>query len=381
MAWPPYFYFMIMLNVNAMVHAFTLKEMFITFPVEKLKMTKALCKKNFKDGDKRTFAIQIFRKSLEYILEDIITKGMQFQFPSYRKTTAYLGLQKITGDEYRKLRKRGAYRNLDPVVTNFTTYRVEYTVERDLNIISRVVVHFTKKYQDMLDRTILQGNIKVGKLKTYQDYFDIMEQTYPDIDRTDIIRIMHFGFNQLRLHMAYGGDVLIKGWPDSMYIGRIYSNHDLHWEYVADKLVTKIRVLYRRLHYAWDGYSYFSLTDSRYQAIINDFNKGNTIDFGKVMLHRVYDEGFFRAYRQKALFRVKDTFDSQSRFSHMEHLITDKAELVEVFNHWGADKFSTVQHNFLTLVPYPKSVQKIYNDNMKPWITRLRAERWKKLHK
>jgi hypothetical protein len=54
-----------MSNKNyAMGHAFSLKDLFMNFPIHKLKMTKQECIDVYSDGNKRDLAAQIFARSM-----------------------------------------------------------------------------------------------------------------------------------------------------------------------------------------------------------------------------------------------------------------------------------------------------------------------------
>lgn len=147
-----------------------------------------------------------------------------------------------------------------------------------------------------------------------------------------------------------------------------------------NKLKTKARIMYRRLHYVWDGYCYFSLSKPRLERIKDKLRQGEMIDFGEVMLHKCYDEAFAKALDRSALFRVK-TGNEDTRFASLEHLVTDKAELIEVFHYWDWDTLCLSKRNFMTIMPTERSVQQIYNQNIKPYYEWLRQKRLKQAQK
>ena len=55
-----------------MGHAFTGKDLFMNFPVDKLKMSKEQCVEIYSDGNKRDLAEQIFIRSVQMVVDDII---------------------------------------------------------------------------------------------------------------------------------------------------------------------------------------------------------------------------------------------------------------------------------------------------------------------
>ena len=71
---------------------------------------------------------------------------------------------------------------------------------------------------------------------------------------------MNFGFKSLYLHNSYGGDVLVNRKDFWFYTGRLTNDSLLWFNYYVKKLITKIRILYKRKGIEWDGYYYFALS-------------------------------------------------------------------------------------------------------------------------
>jgi len=365
---------------GTILHTFKLREMFITFDIKALKIAKTEIVTMFKDGNKRDFAINVFKMSLERVIDDIINKGIQFQFPNSNRGKSWFCMQRISDTEYKKARKRGAFKNFDPVDTNFCAYRIEYCMEKSDGSIVRVPIHLDAKRTRKIASLAAAHKIKVGPIKTFQDYYDIVSAKYPKLCQNDIYRILRFGYFSFRLHMNYGVDIYVRNRTFLLQTGSIYTDRTTMMEYVLKKLKTKARILYRRLHFLWDGYCYFSLTKERFNEIKEDFIKGKIVDFGEVMLHKCYDDAFASAIYRPALFRIK-AGDEKNKFASMEHLITDKVELVEVFHYWDWDILSLSTRNFLTILPVSRSVQQVYKQNFQPYKDWLRAKRWKELRK
>jgi hypothetical protein len=99
------------------------------------------------------------------------------------------------------------------------------------------------------------------EIKTINDYYEDVHKLWPRLPEKDIMRILNFGFKSLYLHNSYGGDTLIKDGDFLCYIGYLRNNSIQHFKYYVKKLVIKIRVLYKRRKFEWDGYYYFALTD------------------------------------------------------------------------------------------------------------------------
>lgn len=354
--------------------------MFLTFNTEALSIKKSDIRKYLKDGTKREFAIYVFKVSLEQVINDIIEKGIEFQFQNSGKDKAYMRLNRISGDEFIKLRKRGAFKDFDPVATDFNAYRVEYRIERRNGSVVNIPVHLNQASTKRIAELTAANKIKVGPIRTYQDYYEFALNKFPELTKNDVYRIFRYGFNTFRMHMSYGGDIFIQSGKFILQTGKIYTNWKLMIEYVMKKLRIKTRVMYRRLHYLWDGYTYFSLTAEKFNKIKDDFYAGKTVDFGTVALMKCYDEAIASSFDRAVLFRVK-AGEECNRFLNLEHLITDKAELIEVFHGWTWDTLRLSNRQYMTLFPKTVSIQKIYDQNYKPYIQWLRARRWQTLRK
>lgn len=369
-----------MLDRNTILHTIKPREMFLTFDVDALQITNKELLKIYKKGHIREFAISVFKMSLKAVIDDIIDKGIQFQFPGSNVSKSYMCLQRISDTEYIKARQNGAYKDFDPVDTNFCAYRVEYCIEKNDGTFIRVPVHLNRRHTERIAALASKHKIKVGKIKTFQDYYSVIQKAYPTLCQNDIYRILRFGYFSFRLHMSYGVDLYIQDRNLLIQTGSVYTHQLTMLEYVVKKLKVKARIMYRRFHILWDGYCYFSLTQERFDEIKDKLAAGEVIDFGIVMLHKCYDDAFTSAIYRAAIFRVK-AGDESTRFTNMQHLVTDKAELLEMIQQWGWTTISLANRKYQTILPMTQSVQQLYRKNLKPYKEWLRAKRWKELRK
>lgn len=373
-------YFLCTMDKCTILHTFKPTEMFITFKTDCLSITQDEIVKLGKDKSKKDFAIYVWKVSLEKVINDIIDKGIQFQLPTTGEYKSYICLQRITGDNYVKLRKRGALKNFDPIETDFNAYRIEVVFEKKNGSTFSIPVHLHKSHSDRIAKLAAEHKLKVGPVMTYQDYYDYVLERFPVLNKNDVYRILRYGYNSLRLHLSYGADVFVSSKNFIFHTGKIYTNWVLMMRYVMDKMVTKSRILYRRLHILWDGYCYFSLPADKYEEIRADHAAGKIVDFGNVALYKCYDEAVASAFNNVALFKVQ-AGSPETRFFNREHLVTDKAELIEIFHDWTWDTLRFTTRTYQTLFPRSVSIQKVYNDNYQPYITWLRARRWQLLKK
>ena len=172
----------------------------------------------------------------------------------------------------------------------------------------------------------------MASLKTIQDYYEDINKLYPEISMSDLKRILNYGFKSLLLHNSYGGDVLIKRGKFWFYSGSLMNNSLRWYHYYINKMIIKIRNLYKNRKTKWDGYYYFALSQSQYTDYINQKSKRGRpkkiFTFINVKLYKIYDECSLAQHNCKYIFRIQ--LPIEKKFTEFKSkLITDKAELIE----------------------------------------------------
>lgn len=110
-------------------HAFTGKDLFAFFPVNKLKMSKKKCIEVYSDGNKRDLCEQIFLRSLRIILDDIIENNIQFKLPGMGTTNSYLQMKRTHGEEFKNAFRNGKWRDVDFIASDFSGYQMTFDME------------------------------------------------------------------------------------------------------------------------------------------------------------------------------------------------------------------------------------------------------------
>ena len=133
----------------AMGHTFSAQDIFHNFPIKKLKMNYDLVKKVYSDGDKRSLAASIFTKGMQLIVEDIIENNVHFLLPTVGSSEAYLYMSKTSGNDFKRAFKKGKWRDVDFLTSDFTGYRL---CLRRSNRYGRWVkrIYLSSKYRDMI---------------------------------------------------------------------------------------------------------------------------------------------------------------------------------------------------------------------------------------
>lgn len=149
--------------------------------------------------------------------------------------------------------------------------------------------------------------------KTVQDYYEQISNEYPEIPIQDIKRILLYGFKSLYLTNSYGADVLINRKDFWFYCGRLMNDSIKYFHYYKRKMITKLRIMYKRKHIQWDGYYYFALTKNQYEEYLGQKNKKGRprkrFKFSKIILYKIYDECNLAESNRVAIFRVPWTIE------------------------------------------------------------------------
>lgn len=171
------------------------------------------------------------------------------------------------------------------------------------------------------------------KIKNINDYVDVVSERFPGIPKSDIKKILSFGWKSIYLHNMYGGDTLLK--DDNInkylfYIGRLTFDSLKHFFYYIKKKTVKLRVLFNR-HKKWDGYYYFALSKAGYEKYLaqqkSRGRKRKYFKFGSVMLYKLFEECQMKEHFREYFFRVPYITDLGFTILERDYE-TDKAEFI-----------------------------------------------------
>lgn len=171
------------------------------------------------------------------------------------------------------------------------------------------------------------------EVKHIEDYYDQIQERFPDLPSKDLKRILKYGWRSLYLHNSYGGDVLLQSNNIWCYIGFLTNDSIKHFRYYVKKLIIKLRVLFHRKKNPFDGYYYFALSPERQALVDAQKNtrgrKKKWIDYGNVILYKILGECKLSSVGLTHIYRVPFPI-YVGCLRYKEHFISDCAELIEV---------------------------------------------------
>ena len=140
-----------------MGHSFTCHDIFMNFPVRKLKMTPEQCKEVYSDGSKRDLAASIWMSSVRLIIDDIIENNTQFKLPGMGRTQSYIQMKRTEGDDFKKAFRRGKWRDVDFITSNFCGYQLQFVMENKKRTRREKPIYLATRDKDKITEYTNQG--------------------------------------------------------------------------------------------------------------------------------------------------------------------------------------------------------------------------------
>ena len=312
--------------------AFNLNEMLINFPYKKLQITCKDCKDIIGNNHRDLLIKKVFKECVKLVIEDIIENNITFWLPLTGSKKCNIHMKRVSGEEFKNLRKGGKWKDIDFVKSMFSGYEIRFFMlgKRTPRV---KTIYLNRSYRDRITQRTNEGAQYGDGVndKTLKDYYDIMYSMFPSISKIDMERILKFCWKSLYLHNSYGGDVILSSKDFWLYIGNLRKDSLQHFYYYIRKLTVKLRVLYKRKKLEWDGYYYFALSDSQYQAYQEQKNKRGRprkyFNFGTVYLYQILDECKINEHYKRYIFKVP-TITTLKQKQFVKELISDSAEMI-----------------------------------------------------
>lgn len=104
--------------------AFNLKDIFMNFPLNKLKVTSKECINIIGDKHRRILAMRVFKECVKLAINDIIDNNITFVLPLVGNKKCYIYMKRIEGETFKDLKRKGKWKNLDFITSMFSGYQL-----------------------------------------------------------------------------------------------------------------------------------------------------------------------------------------------------------------------------------------------------------------
>lgn len=141
----------------AMGHTFSAQEIFHNFPIGKLKMDYNKVKEIYTDGDKRSLSASIFTRGLQLIIEDIIENNVCFLLPNLGVKEMFLYMDKKQGEEFKQAVRRGKWKDVDFLTSNFTGYQLALVIKNKKKPEKKKTIYLDYKHKDRITQLTNEG--------------------------------------------------------------------------------------------------------------------------------------------------------------------------------------------------------------------------------
>lgn len=130
-----------LIDMYALGHAINGKQLFLPFDNKRIKTARKHVKELVKSEHKEYLANMIFADALQMIVDDMIDNSITFDFKLAKGKVAELYIKEFSDEEFLKRRKRGLWKEIDYLATNFSGYqpmfkyqKAGYTVEKPIHL-------------------------------------------------------------------------------------------------------------------------------------------------------------------------------------------------------------------------------------------------------
>ena len=290
--------------------AFTAEDLFDNFVYKKLSINCAQCEKVIGNRHRNFLVARVFRECYKLVIRDIIDRNVTFWLPLTGKCKCSMHMSRVQGRPFQKFRQTTKkWDSVDILKSGFCGYEIQFFMfgQRTPRVKN---VYVQKSYREQINKNTNKGMAYGdGKIDTtLKDYLSQICEIFKGVKESDIKKILTFAWKSLYLLNSYGGDVVITNREFWSYIGKLRGSAYEHYIYYMQKLVTKIRIKYKRSRTQWDGYYYFGLNEEEYQQFIQSKGKSKsrkkTYHFENIFLYEILEECKVHEASKSYIFRV-----------------------------------------------------------------------------
>lgn len=142
-------------------YALNTNEIFTNFPTKKMKMTAKECEELIGNRHKEKIAKIIFKACVDMVLDDVIDNNV-FHLPT-RSRKAELAVQEFKEDKFVECRKRGKFRDVDFLNSDFKGYQMVFNLQ-SMGVIRQKLVYLDSQHKDRITKNTNNGMRYYGQI-------------------------------------------------------------------------------------------------------------------------------------------------------------------------------------------------------------------------
>ena len=166
------------------------------------------------------------------------------------------------------------------------------------------------------------------KITKINDYVDAVHEKFPELTREEVKRILVYGWKMILQYVRAGNDVCMMTNKEFMFIGTIPSSGLAVFKNYCYKLSKRIAYMFQRTKSKWDGYYYFTRSESQYLDYLSQSRKKNKV-FKDVFLFKLLEELKVKESSAPYIFRLNEQKTGWMT-KYYKEIKTQNAELIIV---------------------------------------------------
>ena len=182
------------------------------------------------------------------------------------------------------------------------------------------------------------------KTTKINDYVDSVHEKFPELSREDVKRILVYGWKMILQYVRAGNDVSMITNKEFMFIGIIPSSGLTVFKNYCYKLSKRIAYMFQRTKSQWDGYYYFTRSESQYIDYLSQKNRKYKV-FKNVFLYKLLEEIKIKDPQSPYIFRLNE---DKTKWMHKyyKEIKTENAELIVVRDPLNMQNIMTSENKF-----------------------------------
>lgn len=108
-------------------HCFHPYDLYETFNATGLKIKRTVVQEKYGCNKKRKLCASVLIYFFYLIICDILENNVTFELPLFNNRLAFISVKPIMGEDFKLARQRGAFGDVDILMSNFTGYQFNYS--------------------------------------------------------------------------------------------------------------------------------------------------------------------------------------------------------------------------------------------------------------